>query len=57
MVRPFSISAIQATTTIAKDFPDLDISSEMDAISGLLYVPLSPKGQDFMLFLRKGQKK
>lgn len=45
---------IQASQSIARDFPDLMVPS-LDVLSGLLYVPLSPGGRDFICFFRKGQ--
>ena len=38
-----------------KDFPDLQLPSGLEVIAGLLYVPLSRGGKDFIAFLRKGQ--
>lgn len=38
-----------------KDFPDLELSTGLAVIAGLLYVPLSSGGKDFIAFLRKGQ--
>jgi hypothetical protein len=46
---------MQVSQSIAKDFPDLQLSSGMDVIAGLLYVPLSSEGKDFIAFLRRGQ--
>lgn len=37
------------------DFPDLQLPSGLDVIAGLLYVPLTSSGKDFIAFLRKGQ--
>ncbi|KAG8905480.1 Light-sensor Protein kinase [Tulasnella sp. 403] len=48
---------LQASQSIQKDFPDLILPSGMDSLSGLLYVPLSTAGRDFVVFLRKGQLK
>lgn len=39
------------------DFPDLQLSTGLEVISGLLLVPLSAGGNDFIVFLRKGQQK
>ena len=39
------------------DFPDLQPSSGLGVIAGLLLIPLSGEGRDFIVFLRKGQQK
>jgi light-regulated signal transduction histidine kinase (bacteriophytochrome) len=38
-----------------QDYPDLQLPSGLDVIAGLLYVPLSMTGKDFIALLRKGQ--
>jgi light-regulated signal transduction histidine kinase (bacteriophytochrome) len=38
-----------------QDYPDLQLPSGLDVIAGLLYVPLSMSGKDFIALLRKGQ--
>ena len=43
--------------SVIKDFPDLELSTGLAVIAGLLYVPLSSGGKDFIAFLRKGQPK
>lgn len=48
-------STIQVSQSIAEDFLDLQPANEV--IAGLLYVPLSSGGNDFIAFLRKGQLK
>jgi signal transduction histidine kinase/CheY-like chemotaxis protein len=49
---------MKASSHIARDFPDLNLPRAADTIAGLLYVPLTAKaGQDFIVFLRKGQVK
>ena len=40
---------------MVKDFSDLELSTGLEVIAGLLYVPLSSGGKDFIAFLRKGQ--
>lgn len=40
---------------MSADFPDLQITTGLEFIAGLLYVPLSAGGRDFIVFLRKGQ--
>lgn len=47
---------LKASSSIQRDFPDLILPRASDTIAGLLYVPLTAKaGQDFIVFLRKGQ--
>ena len=46
---------MQVSQAITTDYPDLQLSTGLDAIAGLLYVPLSSGGRDFIAFLRKGQ--
>lgn len=41
--------------SVVKDFPDLQLPSGLEVIAGLLCVPLSRGGKDFIAFLRKGQ--
>ena len=49
---------MKASSHIARDFPELILPRAQDTIAGLLYVPLTAKaGQDFIVFLRKGQVK
>lgn len=46
---------IQVSQAITKDFPDLQLETGLEVIAGLLYVPLSQGGTDFIALLRKGQ--
>lgn len=46
---------IKVSQAVVKDFPDLELSTGLEVIAGLLYVPLSSGGKDFIAFLRKGQ--
>lgn len=46
---------MQISHNINEDFPELRSPKVADVISGLLYVPLSARGNDFIGFLRKGQ--
>lgn len=46
---------MQVTQEVTKDFPDIDLPNGLNVIAGLLYVPLSSGGKDFIAFLRKGQ--
>ncbi|TRM64908.1 hypothetical protein BD626DRAFT_454990 [Schizophyllum amplum] len=48
-------NTIQISQAVTFDFPDLQISTGLEIVAGLLYVPLSSGGQDFMAFLRRGQ--
>ncbi|EJD54682.1 hypothetical protein AURDEDRAFT_79671 [Auricularia subglabra TFB-10046 SS5] len=42
-----------ATKCLGKDYPDLYLPSGPDVIAGMLYVPLTPDGRNFIAFLRK----
>ncbi|KAK0188256.1 phytochrome-like protein [Armillaria mellea] len=46
---------IQVSQAVTTDYPDLKISTGLDVVAGLMYVPLSSGGKDFIAFLRKGQ--
>ncbi|KAI0320183.1 hypothetical protein OF83DRAFT_1053619 [Amylostereum chailletii] len=46
---------IQVSQAVTKDYPDLHLYTGLEVIAGLLYVPLSSGGRDFIAFLRKGQ--
>ncbi|KAG7088619.1 hypothetical protein E1B28_012592 [Marasmius oreades] len=48
-------NSIQVSQAVTVDFPDLKISTGLEVVAGLLYVPLSSGGQDFIAFLRRGQ--
>jgi light-regulated signal transduction histidine kinase (bacteriophytochrome) len=47
----------QVSQAVTADFPDLQLSTGLEVIAGLLYVPLSTGGRDFIAFLRKGQQR
>ena len=49
------ISSVTNSTDIQLDFPDLRYSPGISVIAGLLLVPLSVSGSDFIVFFRKGQ--
>ena len=49
------IGSVTNSTDIRLDFPDLRYSPGISAIAGLLLVPLSISGADFIVFFRKGQ--
>ncbi|KAI0930755.1 hypothetical protein AcV7_004852 [Taiwanofungus camphoratus] len=46
---------IQVSQAVTHDYPDLRLNAGLEIIAGLLYVPLSAGGRDFIAFLRKGQ--
>jgi light-regulated signal transduction histidine kinase (bacteriophytochrome) len=48
---------VQVSQTVTADFPDLQLSTGLEVMAGLLLVPLSCSGSDFIVFLRKGQQK
>ncbi|TIB58847.1 hypothetical protein E3P78_03787 [Wallemia ichthyophaga] len=43
------------TNNINKNFPELEASSSIGSIAGLLYIPLSNTTEDFICFLRRGE--
>ena len=49
------LSAVTNSTDIRIDFPDLRYPPGFTVIAGLLLVPLSVTGSDFIVFFRKGQ--
>ncbi|CAE6351543.1 unnamed protein product [Rhizoctonia solani] len=46
---------MQVSQSVKTDFPDLKLPTGLDVVAGLLYVPLSPGGKDFIALMRKGQ--
>lgn len=48
---------VMTSMDIRDDFPDLRYAPGFQVIAGLLVVPLSSGGQDFIVFFRKGQTK
>jgi light-regulated signal transduction histidine kinase (bacteriophytochrome) len=48
------INTVQATQDIAADFPDLQYEPGLRFLGGMLFVPLSSGGNDFIVFFRKG---
>jgi len=50
-----TISAVTHSTDIRLDFPDLRYAPGFSVIAGLLLVPLTSSGRDFIVFFRKGQ--
>ncbi|KAH8820778.1 hypothetical protein F5884DRAFT_59835 [Xylogone sp. PMI_703] len=51
------ITSVLASQDIGEDFPDLKYPPGFQVIAGLLLVPLSVGGVDFIVFFRKGQLK
>lgn len=49
------LNSVLASHDVSKDFPDLRYPPGFKHISGLLYVPLSVGGRDFIVFFRRGQ--
>ncbi|GAA5911258.1 hypothetical protein JCM6882_004078 [Rhodosporidiobolus microsporus] len=47
--------SLKASQDIRSDFPDIDYPNGFQLIAGLLMVPLSTEGKDFIVFFRKGQ--
>lgn len=56
-LRMRSLTNVMTSQDIREDFPDLRYTPGFSAIAGLLLVPLSIGGQDFIVFFRKGQLK
>ncbi|KAM0790365.1 hypothetical protein ACM66B_003248 [Microbotryomycetes sp. NB124-2] len=56
-LRAQAFTTIQMTQEIAVDFPDCRAPDPngFQQIAGLLLIPLSPTGADFIVFVRKGQ--
>ncbi|GAA6008926.1 uncharacterized protein JCM10292_006565 [Rhodotorula paludigena] len=48
-------TGLRSTTDIASEFPDIDYPNGFSLIAGLLYVPLSSEGKDFIFFCRSPQ--
>jgi len=49
------LMTVFASQNIKNDFPDLKYPPGINAIAGLLVIPLSMGGNDFLVFFRKGQ--
>jgi light-regulated signal transduction histidine kinase (bacteriophytochrome) len=54
-LRMRELNSVLASQDVSKDFTDLRYSPGFKHISGLLYVPLSAGGRDFIVFFRRGQ--
>ncbi|GAP88356.1 putative hsp90-like protein [Rosellinia necatrix] len=50
-----NFTTVLTTHDISQDFPNLRYTPGFSVIAGLLYVPLSVGGHDFIAFFRKGQ--
>ncbi|KAM0816916.1 putative Cyanobacterial phytochrome B [Seiridium cardinale] len=50
-------TSVVSTQDIGADLPDLRYPPGFSIIAGMLYVPLSVGGQDFIVFFRRGQVK
>jgi light-regulated signal transduction histidine kinase (bacteriophytochrome) len=56
-LRMRQITSVITSQDIHEDFPDLRYPPGFIVVAGLLYVPLSVGGSDFIVFFRKGQVK
>ncbi|VUC34305.1 unnamed protein product [Clonostachys rosea] len=56
-LRMRTLTSVVASQDVREDFPDLRYPPGFQVIAGLLYVPLSVGGSDFIVFFRKGQVK
>ncbi|KAI1101263.1 hsp90-like protein [Jackrogersella minutella] len=54
-LRVRNFTSVLTSQDIREDFPDLHYPPGFSVIAGLLYVPLSVGGKDFIVFFRKGQ--
>jgi light-regulated signal transduction histidine kinase (bacteriophytochrome) len=56
-LRMRNLTSVVTSQDIKEDFPDLRYGPGFRVIAGLLLVPLSAGGNDFIVFFRKGQTK
>ncbi|CAO2647624.1 Nn.00g085460.m01.CDS01 [Neocucurbitaria sp. VM-36] len=56
-LRMRKIQSVMTSTDITQDFPDLRYPPGFHVVAGMLIVPLSVDGEDFIVFFRKGQLK
>lgn len=56
-LRMRQLTSVVASQDVREDFPDLRYPPGFQLLAGLLYVPLSVGGSDFITFFRKGQVK
>ncbi|UPX20450.1 uncharacterized protein EKO05_0010680 [Ascochyta rabiei] len=54
-LRMREIQAVMTSTDITEDFPDLRYQPGFHTVAGMLIVPLTTGGKDFIVFFRKGQ--
>ena len=54
-LRMRNITSVMTSQDIAQDFPDLHYPPGFRVVTGMLVVPLSVGGNDFIVFFRKGQ--
>jgi len=54
-IRQRQITSILVSHDIKQDFSDFNYRPGLKRISGLLYVPIAPNGNDFVVFFRLGQ--
>ncbi|KAG8853487.1 Light-sensor Protein kinase [Serendipita sp. 411] len=52
-VKQFNL--LQVSQSVMQDYPDLQLPSGLDVVAGLLFIPLSMTGKDFLALLRRGQ--
>jgi light-regulated signal transduction histidine kinase (bacteriophytochrome) len=51
------LTSVMTSQDIVHDFPDLKYPPGFSVLAGMLFVPLSSGGNDFIVFFRKGQLK
>ncbi|MCJ1395652.1 Light-sensor Protein kinase [Xylographa bjoerkii] len=56
-LRVRKITSVMSSQDIVTDFPDLRYTPGFTVLTGLLFVPLSVEGSDFIAFFRKGQQR
>lgn len=56
-LRMRKITSVMTSSDLRLDFPDIRYAPGFQVVAGLLLVPLSSGGQDFIVFFRKGQLK
>ena len=56
-LRMKKITTVFTSQDVSEDFPDLRYPPGFNFIAGLLYVPLSSQGEDFIVFFRRGQSR
>lgn len=54
-LRMRKIQSVMTSTDITEDFPDLRYQPGFHTVAGMLIVPLTVGGSDFIVFFRKGQ--